>query len=226
MKGTVLLKGLFFIVLLAVFIFLQLFWDIAAYVDPEKIQHLLADAGILAPVVYIVIMSLAVVVSPIPSIPLDIAAGIFFGPYLGTLYSVIGAVSGSVMSFMIARLLGRQLIERFLGGHIIFCGTCSDKLLTKVVFISRLLPFVSFDIISYGAGLTKMTLYKFCLATFLGMIPLTFIYNYFGSVIVAEKSIALVLGIILTVLFFLLPYWIERYNLLSLQKYFRHQNTE
>jgi uncharacterized membrane protein YdjX (TVP38/TMEM64 family) len=51
------------------------------------------------------------------------------------------------------------------------------------VFFSRLFPVVSFDIISYGAGLTKMSLGNFSVATFLGMLPLTFIYNTFGSVL-------------------------------------------
>ncbi len=156
------------------------------------------------------LMALAVVISPIPSLPLDVAAGAFFGPFLGTVYSVAGALSGAVISFMISRLSGRQFIERFLGGHINFCTACSDKVLTKIVFLSRLLPVVSFDVISYGAGLTKMTLKKFSLATFLGMIPLTFIYNYFGSVIVFGKSVTVFLGIALVILFFLVPRWLER----------------
>ncbi len=58
------------------------------------------------------VMATAVVVSPIPSLPLDIAAGSFFGPLLGTLYAATGALAGAVLSFLIARLLGRW-IERY-----------------------------------------------------------------------------------------------------------------
>lgn len=130
------------------------------------------------------VMALAVIISPIPSLPLDVAAGAFFGPLLGTVYSLVGALGGAVVSFLIARFLGRNIIERFLRGHINFCTKCSDRLLTKVIFLSRLLPIVSFDIVSYGTGLSKMSLRAFSVATFVGMIPLTFVYDYFGSVLV------------------------------------------
>jgi uncharacterized membrane protein YdjX (TVP38/TMEM64 family) len=160
-------------------------------------------------------MAVAVVVSPIPSLPLDIAAGAFFGPLLGTVYSVIGALGGAVASFLLARYLGRQAIERYLKGHINFCNDCSDRLLTKIVFLSRLLPFVSFDVVSYGAGLTKMSLRNFAIATCLGMIPLTFIYNYFGSVLVFENRVTLILGFLLVILFFLMPKWIEKKKLIG-----------
>jgi uncharacterized membrane protein YdjX (TVP38/TMEM64 family) len=171
-------------------------------------------------------MVLAVVISPIPSLPLDIAAGAFFGPFLGTIYSVIGALGGAVVSFMISRFIGREFIERFLGGHINFCTECSDELLTKIVFFSRLLPVVSFDVISYGAGLTKMSLKKFSMATALGMIPLTFVYNYFGSVLVIGKVLTIFLGLIMVILFFMIPRWIERHNLFSLRRLFQHDQAE
>ncbi len=165
------------------------------------------------------IMALAVVISPLPSLPLDMAAGAFFGVFMGTLYSVAGALAGSAASFMISRFLGRHFIERFLVGHINFCTYCSDKILTKIVFLSRLLPVVSFDIVSYGAGLTKMSLMRFSMATFLGMIPLTFIYNYFGSVLVFRRGLTITLGLIMVVFFFVIPVWLGKKGFLSKVKH-------
>ena len=216
------MKTILFVVLILILVLAQFVFDVASYFNPEKIQGMLARAGSLAPIIYILIMALAVVVTPIPSLPLDVAAGAFFGPFLGTLYSSIGALGGAVISFAIARFLGREFIERFLGGHINFCRTCSDKLLTKIVFFSRLLPVVSFDIISYGAGLTKMSLRNFGLATFLGMLPLTFIYNAFGTVLVVGKWLTIIFGLILVALFFLVPRWIEKRDFLSMGKMFQH----
>jgi uncharacterized membrane protein YdjX (TVP38/TMEM64 family) len=202
------------ILILSLFI-LQSFWDIASYFRTDRITDWLAAAGGLAPFIYIAGMALAVIISPIPSLPLDIAAGAFFGPFLGTVYSVIGALGGSIVSFAVSRYLGRELIERFLGGHINFCTECSDYILTKIVFFSRLLPVMSFDVISYGAGLTKMSLRKFILATFFGMIPLTFVYNYFGSVLVFGKALTFLLGLIMVILFFLIPKWLEQRGFLQ-----------
>ena len=214
MKSKHFLRSISFIVLLLVILISPFFWDIASYFNPEQIERWLVNAGGFAPFLYMVVMALAVIFSPIPSLPLDIAAGAFFGVFLGTVYSVTGAFIGANISFIIARLLGRQFIERFLGGHVNFCSVCSDKVLTKIVLFSRLLPVVSFDVISYGAGLTKMSLKKFSLATVIGMIPLTFIYNYFGSIFVFGKGLTVILGLLMVVLFFIIPRWLERKNIL------------
>jgi uncharacterized membrane protein YdjX (TVP38/TMEM64 family) len=214
---------LLLLVLIALSLFVLLFfWNIETYFNPEHINNWLTDAGGLAPLIYVLVMAMAVVISPIPSLPLNIAAGAFFGPFMGTLYSATGALGGAVISFMIARLLGREIIERFISGHINFCSTCSDKLLTKIIFLSRLLPFFSFDIISYGAGLTKITLRNFGLATFFGMLPLTFAYNYFGSALFLVKGVTVILGLIMVILFFVMPYWIEKRDLFSMRKMFQH----
>lgn len=217
-----LIKIVSFVALASVLFLLQFYLDFASYFNPDNIKKWLSDAGPWAPLVYLSVMALAVVISPIPSLPLDIAAGAFFGAFYGTLYSVIGATGGAIISFIIARFLGRELIERFLTGHINFCNKCSDKLLTKIVFFSRLLPFLSFDLISYGAGLTNMSLKKFSIATFFGMIPLTFVYNYFGSVMIIGKGVTLISGLLMVILFFLIPRWIEKNNLFSLKKIFQH----
>jgi uncharacterized membrane protein YdjX (TVP38/TMEM64 family) len=188
----------------------QLFWDIEHYFNTQLIKEWLAAKGAFAPFIYIITMALAVIVTPIPSLPLDIAAGALFRPFLGTVYSVSGALGGAVISFLLARYLGREFIERFLSGHINFCTECSDRFLTKIVFLSRLIPVVSFDVVSYGAGFTKMSLKNFTIATLFGMIPLTFVYNYFGSVIVFGKMLTLIVGIAMVALFFLIPRWLEK----------------
>lgn len=213
------------VAMIALLYFVNDMWDIASLFSPERLKGLLNSAGMFGPLLYMCMMTVAVVISPIPSLPLDIAAGATFGPLLGTLYSVIGGLAGAVVSFLIARFLGRDMVLGFLGGHINFCSQCSDKLLSKVVFISRLVPFISFDIVSYGAGLTKMSLRTFSAMTFFGMIPMTFVYNSFGAVFTIHKGISMVLGVFMVVLFFLLPQWIEKHKPLLYDRYFG-QHTE
>lgn len=216
LKGAVALLGLGAVVFLALF-----GGEIWAGFDPQRIAAWLASTGRLAPFLFMGVMALTVA-SPLPSLPLDIAAGAFFGPWLGTLYSATGALGGALISFGLARFLGRGFIERFLSGHINFCTPCSDRLLTSVILLTRLVPVVSFDLVSYGAGLTKISLKRFCLATFLGMLPLTFVYNSFGSVFVVDRTTAAGLGILMVVLFFLLPLWIERHAPETIRRMFRH----
>ncbi len=152
MKVDRLLKGLLAVVLILGLITVAYRWDLSAWVHPQKIKVLLDQAGMFAPLLYMLLMALAVVITFIPSLPLNVAAGIYFGALMGTLFSALGALAGAVLSFLIARYLGWEFIERFLTDHINCCTECSNHLLTKIVFISRLLPFVSFDLVSYGAG--------------------------------------------------------------------------
>lgn len=65
------------------------------------------------------------------------------------------------------------------------------------------MPMISFDIVSYGAGLTKMSLAKFSIATYLGMLPLTYLYVTFGAVVVEGGVISLIAGVAVVFLFFL-----------------------
>jgi uncharacterized membrane protein YdjX (TVP38/TMEM64 family) len=200
-------------------------WDLTSYIPPGRLQGILGKAGSLAPLLYMAIMALAVVIPFIPTLPLDIAAGAFFGPFLGTLYSAVGATAGAGVAFLLARYLGREFIERFLSGHVNFCTQCSDRILTKVVAISRLLPFISFKVVSYGAGLTMMSLKAFSLATFIGMLPMTFAYNYYGSAILAaNRGMVLLLGLLLVSFLFWFPRLVERYDLFSLRQFFQHEN--
>lgn len=202
-----------------------LFWlsslgELAGWIEPTRTEALLARLGAAAPLGFVALMALSVVVSPIPSLPLDLAAGATFGPWLGTLYAALGATSGAVIAFSASRLLGRALIERWLRGHIQFCRECSDKLLFRVVLISRLLPFLSFDLVSYGAGLTRMSLWSFTLATALGTLPLTYLYVTLGARFRIGGVPQVVLGVLMVALFLLLPHWIERHNLLGLRRFF------
>ncbi|GJL65733.1 MAG: hypothetical protein NPIRA05_07040 [Nitrospirales bacterium] len=180
-------------------------YDLTEYLQPIRLVEFIQSFGMIAPVVFVSIMALAVVVSPIPSIPLDLAAGVAFGPWLGTLYAVIGAEIGAIISFLIGRKLGRDVIARLLKSDVVFCEKCSDHHLMGFVFLSRLLPIFSFDLVSYGAGLTSMSLKAFALATLVGMIPPTFALVYFGSSALAVDWLVILLGIILVGFFLVLP---------------------
>ena len=194
--------------------------------DMDGLAEQLEVAGPLAPLLFMLVMALAVVISPIPSLPLDVLAGTAFGPIEGAVYALLGATLGAGTSFMIARALGRELMSRLLKSHVDFCRECSDKLLSKVVFLSRLLPFVSFDLVSYGAGLTRMSLRSFLLATFFGMIPLTLLYTTFGSAALASRLARWVGGLVMVSLLFLLPRWIERYDLFSMRRLLEHDKGD
>ena len=190
--------------------------NLAVWLSPERVQTFLEGLGPWAPAVYVGMMALAVVASPIPSLPLDLAAGAAFGPFTGGVLSVLGAEIGAVIGFSIARALGRDAIARLLGANLAFCDQCARRQLATVIFVARLLPVFSFDLVSYGAGLTAIPLRSFALATLLGMIPPTFALTYFGSGMFSGAPWTWVLAAVLALSFFLVPIWIRKRNPLGL----------
>lgn len=188
-------------------------WDMASFFAPALIEEILKQIGPFAPLIYMVIMAATAIIIPIPGPPLFVVAGALFGPFLGTVYAVVGSLAGAVVAFLIARFLGRDFIESMVGKQVVICCECSEGLLTKIVFFSRLLPLISFDVVSYGAGLTRMPLRSFVLATLLGSLPMTFIYHSFGSVIAVSTTTALVLGLLIVAILFALPYLADRWDI-------------
>lgn len=205
-------KSLVLVLLIAGMITMGWKMDLGSWLNPKQIADFLEGLGAVAPMVYMLIMMGAVVISPIPSLPLDVAAGAFFGPFLGTVYSVLGASAGALISFYIARVLGREVITRLLRSDIGFCDRCTEGRLFTVILVARLLPIFSFDLISYGAGITRISIRGFAIATFIGMIPPTFAFNYWGSSIIFSSGYTILLGVLLILFLLLVPKWIKRYN--------------
>ncbi len=188
------------------------FWiDLGELLGPEHVADQLRAAGPFGPILFMLLMATAVVISPIPSLPLDLAAGATFGVTLGTVYAVIGAEIGAVLSFLIGRSLGREALTRLLRINISFCERCSDRHFALFVFLSRLLPIFSFDLVSYGAGLTNMTLRAFAVATLLGMIGPTFLLTYAGEQVLSGDWLLIVLGLIMVAVLLLVPKLALRY---------------
>lgn len=138
-------------------------------------------AGLWGPLVVIMLMLVAVVASPIPSAPIALAAGAAYGRIYGTIYIVIGAEAGALIAFGLSRSLGRQVITKWFGESADFGLLGSQNALTFTVLASRMIPFISFDLVSYAAGLSCLHLWRFALATLAGIIPTAFLLAHFGG---------------------------------------------
>jgi len=176
----------------------------------EEIQLFVNSFGIWAPLIYIILLGLAVVISHIPNIPLAIAAGILFGPVKGGIYTVIGGLIGAIICFYLARTIAKDYAVRLLGKNFIFCDKCNDTYIAFIIFFSRLFPIFQFDIISYGAGITNISLKRFITATFFGMIPMTFILTFYGKSLTLSKPLTLILSAVFLVAFFVIPFFYKK----------------
>ena len=181
--------------------------------DPGWIETFLQGAGWWAPFVFILLRVVAIVVTVVPNAPLDIAGGALFGPFWGTVYSLIGSEAGAIVCFLLARLLGREAITHLLHREITFCDRIADRHLVFVVLFARLEPIFSFALVSYGAGLTRMSLRAFALSTLVGMTPGTIILNYYGKRFFSGNIfLQIFLGLFFVILILVIPVWIKRKN--------------
>jgi uncharacterized membrane protein YdjX (TVP38/TMEM64 family) len=183
------------------------------WLEPGWIEALLKGMGVLAPLAFVLIRTVAIVVTVVPIAPLDIVAGALFSPFWGTVYSLIGSELGAMVCFFLARVLGREAITRLLHRAIPFSDRFDRRQLAYIILFARLEPVFSFALVSYGAGLTRMSPGAFALSTLLGMTPGTIILNYYGKSFFSGNIILQIcLGFVFIVLMFLIPLWIRRRN--------------
>jgi uncharacterized membrane protein YdjX (TVP38/TMEM64 family) len=155
--------------------------DARRLMDRDALEAFVARAGLWGPLLIIGLMTVAVVVSPLPSAPIALAAGAAYGHIWGTVQVVIGAELGALIAFGLARNLGRDVLRHLFSARVDAGLLGSQNALTWTVFASRLMPFVSFDMISYAAGLSCLHLWRFALATLAGIIPASFLLAHFGG---------------------------------------------
>lgn len=157
------------------------FVEAGRLMDSERLEMLVARAGPWGPVLIVVLMIVAVVASPIPSAPIAMAAGAAYGNLWGTVQVVIGAELGALIAFGLARILGHDALRRVFGDRVDKGLLGSQNALTLTVFVSRLMPFVSFDMVSYAAGLSRLQPWRFAVATLAGIVPASFLLTHLGG---------------------------------------------
>lgn len=140
------------------------------------------------PLAVILLMTGAIVFSPIPSAPIALAAGAAYGHLWGTVYVLIGAELGALVAFGIARLVGYGVLRKWFGNRLDLGLLGSQNALMGIVFVSRLLPFISFDLVSYAAGLASLAAWRFAAATLAGIVPASFLLAHFGGEMASGES--------------------------------------
>jgi len=150
--------------------------------DIAGLKDYILSFGVWAPIVSALLMILQALVAPLPAFVLSFANGLAFGAFWGGMLSLVSASLAAALSFWIARLLGRGPVEALVGrAHLGAADRWFLRWGAYAILVARLVPVVSFDIISYAAGLTLMGFWRFMLATVVGMAPATFIYSYLGG---------------------------------------------
>lgn len=169
--------------------------------DFEGLRQFILSYGFWAPVASIALMAIQSLVPFVPGIFITITNAWIFGWQAGAFYSWVGGLLGAMLDFGVARWYGRVVVERLVNAKYL---KRIDGFLNKnglvAVFITRLTPVIPFKIVSYGAGLTSMSLWRFLIATGVGQAPAIILYSILGQNITHHMHMAIALTSLIVII--------------------------
>lgn len=148
----------------------------------RRLQDTVQASGTLGYALYIALFILATVCL-LPGSVLVLVGGIVFGPWLGTLLSLIAATVASALSFLLARWLGRALLLKYVGHTHTFQAIERGIARSGIDFLilTRLIPLFPYNIQNYAYGLTAIRFWPYTLISALTTLPGIFIYTLMAS---------------------------------------------
>lgn len=146
------------------------------YQDHQEFKKVISSFGAYAPLAYILLQVLQVVIAPIPGGAIEFLGGVLFGVKAGFIYSMIGLLIGSWIAFSLARIFEKIAVEKFVSEQ---TRKKFDYLVEHegviLSFILFLIPGFPKDALCYILGLTPMHLGIFLVISTIGRIPGTLI---------------------------------------------------
>ena len=169
----------------------------------KKLEMAITRLGVLGPLAYI-LMYIFITVTMLPALPLTLAGGILFGPTMGIVYTAIGAGIGLSLSFLIARYIAREAVEKKFGKTAAFIKI--DEGVKKdgwfILAITRLIPIFPFGIQNYVYGLTSIGFIQYSLLSIIFILPGTSVFVILaGAFASGDKSIVFKYSIIASLIF-------------------------
>ncbi|EGT3616654.1 TVP38/TMEM64 family protein [Clostridium perfringens] len=178
-------------------------------INIDILKNLILGSGYLAPLIYIIAFSL-VPLTFFPDSLLAILGGTLFGLSRGFFYTSIGALIGGSISFFISRILGQSFVEKLENDKLKNIQNLLKNNGFLMILLLRLIPLFPFDLISYGAGLTKISYKDFILGTLIGTIPGILVFVNLGAQWISLKKESIYLSVSLLILFVIVSLFLKK----------------
>ena len=166
----------------------------------QALQAWLDGFGIFAPIVFIGLQALQVIVAPIPGQVVAVVAGFLFGSFWGTVYSLTGVLIGSAIAFSLSKRFGRSFVESVLHEDVV---TRFDDFVDTVgvpgLFAFVVIPGLPDDAICFLSGLTKWSLPTFIAVIAVGRLPAYVLAVHAGGEIANGRFLSAIALIVLIV---------------------------
>ena len=160
-------------------IFGYLYYRFNDRVGIAEIQNIILSYGYISVLVFILIFTLRTLVVFAPYYIMVIIGGNLFGPYRGTLYTLIAVIISSSLAFFISRKAGAFFLKK---------GKTSEKYVAvierhgfKILMFMRFSLVFPYDVINYAAGLTTLSYKHFLVANLVGLMPEILLLTLFGE---------------------------------------------
>jgi len=202
LKQTRLLKFAIIAAIMLVAVFLM------QKIGVSELRELIGEHVLFAPMIYVLCFAiLPIFLFPVPV--LAVVAGAVFGLFAGSLYTIIGAMINSVLMFYIARFLGFRAVSDFTQNSkskiLKTLGEPGGKF--SLILILRLMPLVPYNALNYACGLMNVSLREYVVATFVGIVPATFIMVNLGEKALNMRSNGFIIACVLMAALVVLSSW-------------------
>lgn len=194
---------------IAVVVYLMNKYNFLKGYGPEEIRDFIQKKGILAPIVYVLLLSLLPLFL-FPDSVLVIAGGMLFGLVRGTILTSIGSLIGGVIAFLVSRAFGSKVVKKITKKDLVLFEKYKGYSGFFIILLLRLIPLFPFKVVSYSAGLTDMKLRDFCLATVIGSLPGIIVYTNLGDKANDFGSKGFYVSIALVVLLFAISFGFKK----------------
>jgi uncharacterized membrane protein YdjX (TVP38/TMEM64 family) len=144
----------------------------------ERLRGMGATGVVLFILIYVIAE-----VALLPGAPFTLAAGFAYGPVGGLLVASPASVLAATVAFVLGRTVLRDWVRTKVSGYPMAraLDTALEKNTFKLIFLMRLSPLIPFNILNYALGLSDARIGRYVVASFVGMLPGTWLYAYLGS---------------------------------------------
>lgn len=177
------------------------FW---LFKDPSKLKKVIMSYGKYSILAFFILQIAQVVAFFIPGEIVQIAGGYIYGTLWGSILSLVGITTGSIIVYFISNFYGKPLIDKIISNKDLkfFDRVLNLGRINFIVFLLYLIPGIPKDVLAYICGVSNITFKNFILYSTLGRIPGVFASAYFGAKINSgNDAILIVIGILAVILF-------------------------
>ena len=194
--------------------------------DPAIVRDMIGDHYLLGAIAMVLISAFQVIIALLPGEAVELAAGFCFGPWMGSLFCLLGIILGSCTTILLVRKFGTRFVYAFypkekIDNLPILREPRKRDILTFILFV---IPGTPKDLFTYAIGLTSMSIPRYLLLTTLSRFPSVILSTLSGDAVGTRDYTAAIIFVIVTAVVSGIGLLI--YNAILTRRQKKHRNEE